>query len=224
MAQSCPGGEDGRTQARSRRRIVGVLPAFGHGAGGARLQRSAQQGRPREVERGSESMDLRLGPAPRVRIIPRPGEGLRTMMDQAMDQAPKAEAVAARWVEKHAAGLVVVRFGVASTGNGGCSDAHCGGADPCDVRSERHGDVSPEARRDASVAERSGSAAEGKQSALRSDQSFKDRIPPRLRKKLANNCTTRVREKWYTWPPTLHRSQRPDAPRTASRFWLDYWL
>jgi cell division protein FtsB len=41
-------------------------------------------------------MDLRLGPTPRVRIIPRPGEGLRAVMDQ----APRAEAVAARWVER----------------------------------------------------------------------------------------------------------------------------
>jgi cell division protein FtsB len=45
-------------------------------------------------------MDLRLGPTPRVRIIPRPGEGLRAVMDQARDQAPRAEAVAARWVER----------------------------------------------------------------------------------------------------------------------------
>jgi cell division protein FtsB len=44
-------------------------------------------------------MDLRLGPTPRVRIIPSPGEGLRAVMDQARDQAPRAEAVAARWVE-----------------------------------------------------------------------------------------------------------------------------
>jgi cell division protein FtsB len=43
-----------------------------------------------------------------VRILPRPEEGLRAVIDQAMgqvkeqakDQAPRAEAVAARWVER----------------------------------------------------------------------------------------------------------------------------
>src|SRR5271170_6592209 len=61
-------------------------------------------------------MDLRLGPPPRVRIVPRPGEGLRAVvgqtigqavgqavdqaMGQAKDQAPRAEAAAARWVER----------------------------------------------------------------------------------------------------------------------------
>jgi cell division protein FtsB len=49
-------------------------------------------------------MDLRLGPPSRVRILPRPEEGLRAVMgqaiDQAKDQAPRAEAVAARWVER----------------------------------------------------------------------------------------------------------------------------
>ena len=53
-------------------------------------------------------MDLRLGPPSRVRILPRPEEGLRAVIDQAMgqvkeqakDQAPRAEAVAARWVER----------------------------------------------------------------------------------------------------------------------------
>jgi len=39
-----------------------------------------------------------------MRILPRTEEGLRTVMNQAMgqamDQAPKAEAVAARWVER----------------------------------------------------------------------------------------------------------------------------
>src|SRR5450759_3221227 len=49
-------------------------------------------------------MDLRLGPPSRVRILPRPEEGLRTVIDQAVDQAkdqaPRAEAVAARWVER----------------------------------------------------------------------------------------------------------------------------
>ena len=48
-------------------------------------------------------MDLRLGPPSRVRILPRPEEGLRAVIGQAMgqakDQAPRAEAVAARWVE-----------------------------------------------------------------------------------------------------------------------------
>ena len=49
-------------------------------------------------------MDLRLGPPSRVRILPRPEEGLRAVIDrakdQAKDQAPKAEAVAARCVER----------------------------------------------------------------------------------------------------------------------------
>lgn len=49
-------------------------------------------------------MDLRLGPASRVRILPHPEEGLRAVIDQAMDQAkdqaPRAEAAAARWVER----------------------------------------------------------------------------------------------------------------------------
>ena len=49
-------------------------------------------------------MDLRLGPPSRVRILPRPEEGLRAVIGQAMgqakDQAPRAEAVAARWVER----------------------------------------------------------------------------------------------------------------------------
>ena len=53
-------------------------------------------------------MDLRLGAPSRARILPRPEEGLRAVvghamgqaMDQAKDQAPRAEAVAARWVER----------------------------------------------------------------------------------------------------------------------------
>ena len=49
-------------------------------------------------------MDLRLGPTPRIRILPRPEEGLRAVIylarDQAKDQAPRAEAAAARWVER----------------------------------------------------------------------------------------------------------------------------
>ncbi len=45
-------------------------------------------------------MDLRLGPPSRVRILPRPEEGLRAVIHQAKDQAPKAEAAAARWVER----------------------------------------------------------------------------------------------------------------------------
>jgi cell division protein FtsB len=57
-------------------------------------------------------MDLRLGPPPRVRILPRPEEGLRAAvghamgqaldqaMGQAKDQAPKAEALVARCVER----------------------------------------------------------------------------------------------------------------------------
>ena len=53
-------------------------------------------------------MDLRLGAPSRARILPRREEGLRAVIDQAMDQAmdqakgqaPRAEAVAARWVER----------------------------------------------------------------------------------------------------------------------------
>ena len=52
-------------------------------------------------------MDLRLGPPSRVRILPRREESLRAVIDQAMDQAtvgkdqaPRAEAAAARWVER----------------------------------------------------------------------------------------------------------------------------
>jgi cell division protein FtsB len=53
-------------------------------------------------------MDLRLGPPPRVRILPRTEAGLRAAVGQAMDQAvnqakdqaPKAEALAARCVER----------------------------------------------------------------------------------------------------------------------------
>ena len=53
-------------------------------------------------------MDLRLGAPSRARILPRGEEGLRAVvghavdqaMDQAKDQAPRAEAVAARWVER----------------------------------------------------------------------------------------------------------------------------
>ena len=45
-------------------------------------------------------MDLRLGPATRARIfpgrLPRPEQSLRAVMEQ----APRAEAVAARWVEQ----------------------------------------------------------------------------------------------------------------------------
>jgi cell division protein FtsB len=53
-------------------------------------------------------MDLRLGPLPRARILPHPEESLRAVLQQAVDQArvrakdqaPRAEAVAARWVER----------------------------------------------------------------------------------------------------------------------------
>ena len=41
-------------------------------------------------------MDLQLGPASRARILLRREEGLRAVMEQ----APRAEAVAARWVER----------------------------------------------------------------------------------------------------------------------------
>ena len=49
-------------------------------------------------------MDLRLGAPSRARILPRREEGFRAVIDrakdQAKDQAPRAEAVAARWVER----------------------------------------------------------------------------------------------------------------------------
>src|SRR5260370_30208413 len=49
-------------------------------------------------------MDLRLGPASRARILPGREGGLRAVMDRARDQAkyqaPRAEAVAARWIER----------------------------------------------------------------------------------------------------------------------------
>ncbi|MGA8298470.1 MAG: septum formation initiator family protein [Terriglobales bacterium] len=41
-------------------------------------------------------MDLRLGPETRARILPRPEYGLRAVMEQ----APRAEAFAARWIEQ----------------------------------------------------------------------------------------------------------------------------
>jgi cell division protein FtsB len=41
-------------------------------------------------------MDLRLGPPLRARIFVRPEEGLRAVMEQ----APRAEAVAAEWIER----------------------------------------------------------------------------------------------------------------------------
>jgi cell division protein FtsB len=48
-------------------------------------------------------MDLRLGPISRVSILPGPQAGFRAAIDRAREQAkdhgPKAEAVAARWVE-----------------------------------------------------------------------------------------------------------------------------
>src|SRR5271163_1194172 len=47
---------------------------------------------------------LRLGETPRLRILPRSQEGFRAVVDSAMDQAkgqaPKAEAAAARWIER----------------------------------------------------------------------------------------------------------------------------
>ena len=42
---------------------------------------------------------LRLGPPPKMRILPRGEEGLRAMLDKAKGQAPRAEAEAARWVD-----------------------------------------------------------------------------------------------------------------------------
>ncbi|MBZ5658566.1 MAG: septum formation initiator family protein [Acidobacteriia bacterium] len=41
-------------------------------------------------------MDLRLGPTTRVRILPRPEDSLRAVMEQ----GPRAEALAVRWVER----------------------------------------------------------------------------------------------------------------------------
>jgi cell division protein FtsB len=49
-------------------------------------------------------MDLRLGPVSRVSILPGPQAGFKAALDrakgQAKYQAPKAEAAAARWVER----------------------------------------------------------------------------------------------------------------------------
>ncbi len=45
-------------------------------------------------------MDLRLGPTPKASIIPSPEEGLRAALHQAQQQAPRAEAAAARLVER----------------------------------------------------------------------------------------------------------------------------
>jgi cell division protein FtsB len=49
-------------------------------------------------------MDLRLGPISRVSILPGPQAGFRAAIDRAREQAkghgPKAEAVAAQWVEQ----------------------------------------------------------------------------------------------------------------------------
>ncbi|MGO9539891.1 MAG: FtsB family cell division protein [Terriglobales bacterium] len=60
-----------------------------------------------KVEYGSESMDLRLGAPSRRHILPGGEEGLRAAIDQAVeqakDQAPRAEALAAlaaRWIER----------------------------------------------------------------------------------------------------------------------------
>ncbi len=92
-----------------------------------------------------------------MRILPRGEEGLRAVISQAKsqakDQAPRAEAAAARWVERtrpvwswfvlewHRLGTVAAvlldRWIIAAR----------------HVRSQRHGYLSPEARRDESVAE-----------------------------------------------------------------------
>jgi cell division protein FtsB len=49
-------------------------------------------------------MDLRLGPISRVSILPGPQAGFRAAIDRAREQAkdhgPRAEAVAAQWVER----------------------------------------------------------------------------------------------------------------------------
>jgi cell division protein FtsB len=49
-------------------------------------------------------MDLRLGPASRLTILPSPQAGLKAAIDrareQARDQGPKAEAAAVRWIER----------------------------------------------------------------------------------------------------------------------------
>ncbi len=52
-----------------------------------------------KIECDNESMDLRLGPPSRVRILPRAEEGFRAAISQAREQTPRAEAVAVRWVE-----------------------------------------------------------------------------------------------------------------------------
>lgn len=75
------------------------------------VHNEAQQRRFCEIECGSKKMDLRLGPPSRERILLHPEERFRAgfghAMDQvvsqikgqAKDQAPRAEAVATRWVE-----------------------------------------------------------------------------------------------------------------------------
>jgi cell division protein FtsB len=53
---------------------------------------------------GFKGMDLRLGPISRVSILPGSQAGFRAAIDrareQAKDQGPRAEALAARWVER----------------------------------------------------------------------------------------------------------------------------
>ena len=49
-----------------------------------------------DLQLAKELAKERLGPPSRVRILPRGEEGFRAVMDQ----APRAEAVAARWVER----------------------------------------------------------------------------------------------------------------------------
>ena len=113
-------GEDGRTQTRSRRRIVGMLPAFGDGTSSARIQRSAQQGRPREIERGGESMDLRLGPRREYASF----HGARKACAQRSTRRGSGEGTSSESGGRRGAvgrtdtsGMVMARVGVASAGN-----------------------------------------------------------------------------------------------------------
>ena len=51
---------------------------------------------PREVKRGTQTMDLRVARIPKIRTLPRPEDGLRTLVER----APQAEAWADRIMEK----------------------------------------------------------------------------------------------------------------------------
>ena len=56
----CTSGPHRRAEAGSRRRLVGVLPAFRYRAGGSGLHRSAQRERTGEVERRSQTVGVRV--------------------------------------------------------------------------------------------------------------------------------------------------------------------